>query len=45
MTTRITDFDTAVAKLASACVAQKSDALYTSSAAYVARDMAAIVVS
>ncbi|KAB8291164.1 hypothetical protein EYC80_009852 [Monilinia laxa] len=39
----ITSFDTSVAGLAKACVAQKSPALYTSSAAYVARDMAAIV--
>ncbi|KAA8567332.1 hypothetical protein EYC84_010362 [Monilinia fructicola] len=39
----ITAFDTSVAGLAKACVAQKSPALYTSSAAYVARDMAAIV--
>ncbi|KAK6595153.1 alpha beta hydrolase fold family [Botrytis cinerea] len=39
----ITSFDTSVAALAKACVAQKSPALYTSTAAYVARDMAAIV--
>ncbi|PVH80715.1 hypothetical protein DL98DRAFT_626699 [Cadophora sp. DSE1049] len=43
VTTRITNFDNAVAGLADACVSQNSDALYTSSAAYVARDMAAIV--
>lgn len=43
VTTEIADFDTAVAKLADACVNQSSEALYTSSAAYVARDMAAIV--
>ncbi|KAG4443498.1 hypothetical protein IFR05_001068 [Cadophora sp. M221] len=43
VTTEIADFDTAVAKLAEACVDQNSEALYTSSAAYVARDMAAIV--
>ncbi|KAI9048570.1 hypothetical protein LZ554_007403 [Drepanopeziza brunnea f. sp. 'monogermtubi'] len=41
--TKITDFDASVKKLADACVAENSDALYTSSAAYVARDMAAIV--
>ncbi|KAF7886627.1 uncharacterized protein EAF01_011305 [Botrytis porri] len=39
----ITSFDTSVAALAKACVAQKSPALYTSTAAYVVRDMAAIV--
>lgn len=43
VTTRITNFDAAVAGLVDACVAQNSEALYTSSAAYVARDMAAIV--
>ncbi|QSZ28884.1 hypothetical protein DSL72_003389 [Monilinia vaccinii-corymbosi] len=39
----ITSYDTSMAGLAKACVAQNSPALYTSSAAYVARDMAAIV--
>jgi pimeloyl-ACP methyl ester carboxylesterase len=39
----ITEFDTQVKGLADACVAQKSQALYTSTTAYVARDMAAIV--
>ncbi|KAH7350894.1 hypothetical protein BKA65DRAFT_499232 [Rhexocercosporidium sp. MPI-PUGE-AT-0058] len=43
VTAEITSFDAAVAKLAHACVAQNSVALYTSSAAYVSRDMAAIV--
>ncbi|KAI9644966.1 hypothetical protein NHQ30_007001 [Ciborinia camelliae] len=39
----ITKFDSSVAALSNACVAQKSSALYTSTTAYVARDMAAIV--
>ena len=39
----ISDFDSAVAQLAKDCVSQDSPALFTSSAAYVARDMAAIV--
>jgi len=39
----ISDFDSAVAELSKACVLENSPALYTSSAAYVARDMAAIV--
>lgn len=39
----ITDFDTSVAALSKACVKQNSEALYTSSAAYVARDMRAIL--
>lgn len=43
VTSEITGFDSAVSELADACVAQNSEALYTSSAAYVARDMAAIV--
>ncbi|CAD6447135.1 1d70b8ab-36f8-458f-9fbf-3001bdd8cc38-CDS [Sclerotinia trifoliorum] len=43
VTNAITSFDTSVASLANACVAQKSSALFTSTAAYVARDMAAIV--
>ncbi|KAK0108374.1 hypothetical protein ONS95_003185 [Cadophora gregata] len=41
--TRVEDFDNAVAGLANACVVENSAALYTSSAAYVARDMAAII--
>lgn len=41
--TAISNFDTSVAKLAEACISEDSPALYTSSAAYVARDMAAIV--
>lgn len=40
---KISAFDAAVANLSQACVAQNSSALYTSSSAYVARDMAAIV--
>lgn len=39
----ITSFDTRVATLAEACVAQNSSALFTSTTAYVVRDMAAIV--
>lgn len=39
----IRSFDTSIAALADACVAQKLPALYTSTTAYVARDMAAIV--
>lgn len=39
----ITDFDTSIAALAEACVNQNSEALYTSSAAYVARDMRALL--
>ncbi|KAB8068605.1 alpha/beta hydrolase fold-domain-containing protein [Aspergillus leporis] len=37
------DFDTAVGKVANACSEYNSPALYTSSTAYVVRDMAAIV--
>ncbi|KAE8380441.1 hypothetical protein BDV26DRAFT_302872 [Aspergillus bertholletiae] len=37
------DYDSAIAELAEACAEHNSTALYTSSAAYVARDMAAIV--
>ncbi|KAL4912323.1 Alpha/Beta hydrolase protein [Aspergillus aurantiobrunneus] len=36
------EYDSAVAELADACVSRNSPALYTSSAAYVVRDMAAI---
>lgn len=39
----VTGFDTSAASLAEACVAQNSSALYTSTTAYVVRDMAAIV--
>ncbi|KAL2071943.1 hypothetical protein VTL71DRAFT_11286 [Oculimacula yallundae] len=45
VTKRITEFDNSVAGLSKACAAQNSEALYTSSAAYVARDMAAIVTA
>ncbi|CZS91902.1 related to hydrolases or acyltransferases (alpha/beta hydrolase superfamily) [Rhynchosporium agropyri] len=45
VTKRISDFDTSIAGLSHACAAQKSAALYTSSAAYVARDMATIVTA
>ncbi|KAN0078967.1 hypothetical protein V8E54_005480 [Elaphomyces granulatus] len=41
--TAVEQFDSAVAKLAKACADYKSPALFTSSAAYVARDMVAIV--
>ncbi|KAJ5160594.1 uncharacterized protein N7482_007598 [Penicillium canariense] len=37
------EFDSATAQLAAACASYNSTALYTSSAAYVVRDMAAIV--
>lgn len=43
VTTQITEFDATRKKLADACVAQNSEALYTSSAAYIARDMASIL--
>lgn len=39
----VEQFDSAVAKLAKACADYKSPALFTSSAAYIARDMVAIV--
>ncbi|KAL3419842.1 alpha beta hydrolase fold family [Phlyctema vagabunda] len=39
----IGSFDISVAALSEACIAQKSSALFTSTAAYVVRDMAAIV--
>lgn len=41
--TAITSFDTSAASLATACETQASEALYTSTTAYVARDMAGIV--
>lgn len=43
VTASITAYDTQVKKLSDACIAQKSEALATSSAVYVAHDMAAIV--
>jgi pimeloyl-ACP methyl ester carboxylesterase len=42
-TTAIEQFDSIVAELAHSCATLNSSALYTSSAAYVVRDMAAIV--
>ena len=39
----VTAFDSVVGQLSEACIEQNSDALFTSSAGYVARDMTAIV--